>query len=284
MATEDFDVIFKIVIVGESGVGKSNLVSRYLKNEYKQDTKATVGVEFGEKKYTYNNIKIKAQIWDTAGQERYRSITSMYYKGAKGALCVFDLSSKESFEKVDVWINEMKKQAGDNINLILIGNKVDLPEDQKKVKTEEGEMKAKQFGIDVEAVGAEWDEIYPNQYSQGVLWGYGSTDPSDMYGEYYSSSDFNPARVNNSAVDSHMDAAFSESREDSYKDWSAVVWDGTTGTSPKGDANWLWLGEIKYGYFVNERVDISNDTALLQPHGGDLFSNIYDWTMTNSTA
>ena len=147
MATEDFDVIFKIVIVGESGVGKSNLVSRYLKNEYKQDTKATVGVEFGEKKYTYNNMKIKAQIWDTAGQERYRSITSMYYKGAKGALCVFDLSSKESFEKVDVWINEMKKQAGDNINLILIGNKVDLPEDQKKVKTEEGEMKAKQFGI-----------------------------------------------------------------------------------------------------------------------------------------
>lgn len=143
---------------------------------------------------------------------------------------------------------------------------------------------AKEFGIEVEPVGAEWDEIYPNEFSQGVLWGYGSTDPSDMYGEYYSSSDFNPARVNNSAVDAHMDAAFAESREASYKDWSAVSWDGTTGISPKGDANWLWLGEIKYGYFVNDRVDISNDTALLQPHGGDLFSNIYDWTMTNSTA
>ena len=143
---------------------------------------------------------------------------------------------------------------------------------------------AKEFGIEVEPIGAEWDEIYPNEYSQGVLWGYGSTDPSDMYGEYYSSSDFNPASVNNSAVDAHMDAAFAESREASYKDWSAVSWDGSTGISPKGDANWLWLGEIKYGYFVNDRVDISNDTALLQPHGGDLFSNIYDWTMTNATS
>jgi small GTP-binding protein len=147
MTNIDFDVIFKIVIVGESGVGKSNLIARYLKNEFKQDTKATVGVEFGEKKYVYNNLKIKAQIWDTAGQERYRSITSMYYKGAKGALCVFDLSSKESFQKVDAWINEMKKQADNNINLILIGNKVDLPDEQKIVKTEEGEMKAKEFGI-----------------------------------------------------------------------------------------------------------------------------------------
>lgn len=143
---------------------------------------------------------------------------------------------------------------------------------------------AKEFGIEVEPIGAEWDEIYPNEYSQGVLWGYGSTDPSDMYGEYYSSSDFNPASINNSAVDAHMDAAFAESREASYKDWSAVSWDGSTGISPKGDANWLWLGEIKYGYFVNDRVDISNDTALLQPHGGDLFSNIYDWTMTNATS
>lgn len=143
---------------------------------------------------------------------------------------------------------------------------------------------AKEFGIEIEPVGAEWDEIYPNKYSQGVLYGYGSTDPSDIAGKYYSSSDSNVVKINNSAVDAHIDAAFAESREASYKDWSAVSWDGTTGISPKGDAPWLWLGEIKYGYFVNDRVDISNDTALLQPHGGDLFSNIYDWTITNSTS
>ena len=117
---------------------------------------------------------------------------------------------------------------------------------------------AKEFGIEIEPVG--------------------------VGGKYYSSSPSNTARVNNSAVDAHIDAAFKESREASFKDWAAVSWDGSTGISPKGDAAWLWLGEIKYGYFVNDRVDISNDTALLQPHGGDLFSNVYDWTMTNSTA
>ena len=143
---------------------------------------------------------------------------------------------------------------------------------------------AKQIGIDITPVGGSWDDIDPNKYSQGVLYGYGSTDPSDIGGKYYSSSPSNTARVNNSAVDAHIDAAFKESREASFKDWAAVSWDGSTGTSPKGDAAWLWLGEIKYGYFVNDRVDISNDTALLQPHGGDLFSNVYDWTMTNSTA
>ena len=106
---------------------------------------------------------------------------------------------------------------------------------------------AKQFGIEIEPVGAEWDEIYPNKYSQGVLYGYGSTDPSDVGGKYYSSSPSNNARVNNSAVDAHIDAAFKESREASFKDWAAGSWDGSTGISPKGDAAWLWLGEIKYG-------------------------------------
>ena len=80
---DEFDQILKIVIIGDSGVGKTNLVSRYLKDSFKEDTKATIGVEFGEKKYTFNNKKIKAQIWDTAGQERYRSIATLYYKGGK---------------------------------------------------------------------------------------------------------------------------------------------------------------------------------------------------------
>ncbi|AGN16103.1 ABC transporter substrate-binding protein [Methanobrevibacter sp. AbM4] len=142
---------------------------------------------------------------------------------------------------------------------------------------------AKQMGINITPVGTNWDEIYPNEYSQAVVWGYGSTDPSDIYSEYSPNSSSNAAMVNISAVNSHMDKAMSESREDSYKDWSAVSWDGSTGISPKGEASWLWLGEMKYGYFVNDRVDISNDTALLQPHGGDIFGNIYDWKMKNST-
>ena len=144
--TEEFDLIFKIVIIGDSGVGKTNLIGRYLKNEYKEDSKATVGVEFGEKKYEINGLKIKAQIWDTAGQERYRAITSMYYKGAKGGLIVFDLSSKSTFQNVEKWFNEIKKTADPTINLILIGNKSDL-KDKREISFEEGENKAKEMNV-----------------------------------------------------------------------------------------------------------------------------------------
>ena len=142
----DFDLIFKVVIVGDSGVGKTNLISRYLKNQFKQDSKATVGVEFGEKTLTFNNLKIKAQIWDTAGQERFRAITNMYYKGSKGALIVFDLTSKATFINAEKWLNEIRKTADPNINLILIGNKSDL-KDKREIKVEEGEEKDKEFGI-----------------------------------------------------------------------------------------------------------------------------------------
>ena len=144
--TDEFDIIFKIVLIGDSGVGKTNLLGRYLKKEYKEETKATVGVEFGEKKYELNGLKIKAQIWDTAGQERYKAIISMYYKGAKGALIVFDLSSKNTFQNVEKWYNEIKKTADPNINLILIGNKSDL-KDKRQISTEEGENKAKEMNV-----------------------------------------------------------------------------------------------------------------------------------------
>ena len=144
--TDEFDIIFKIVLIGDSGVGKTNLLGRYLKKEYKEETKATVGVEFGEKKYELNGLKIKAQIWDTAGQERYKAITSMYYKGAKGALIVFDLSSKNTFQNVEKWYNEIKKTSDPNINLILIGNKSDL-KDKRQISTEEGENKAKEMNV-----------------------------------------------------------------------------------------------------------------------------------------
>ena len=144
--SKEFDYIFKVVIVGDSGVGKTNLIGRYLKNEYRQDTKATVGVEFGEKKYDISGLKIKAQLWDTAGQERYKAITSMYYKGAKGALIVFDLSSKTTFVNAEKWYNEIKKATDPSINLILVGNKSDL-KDKRQVNTEDAENKAKEMGI-----------------------------------------------------------------------------------------------------------------------------------------
>ena len=99
---EDYDMIFKILIIGDSGVGKSNLLLRYVKNEFMSDMRSTVGVEFGSKLLTIDGLKVKAQIWDTAGQERYRAITSAYYKGAKGVLIVYDITRRESFTNLEL--------------------------------------------------------------------------------------------------------------------------------------------------------------------------------------
>ena len=117
MDEENYEMMFKVVLVGDSSVGKTNIMSKYLKNEFHEDSKATVGVEFGSKQFSVegHQIKaqisveghqIKAQIWDTAGQERYKAITSAYYKGAKGAFVVYDITRKQSFDSVDRWIND----------------------------------------------------------------------------------------------------------------------------------------------------------------------------------
>lgn len=139
-----YDLIFKTVLIGDSGVGKSNIFLRYVKNYFDAMSKPTVGVEFGSKEMVIENSHIKAQIWDTAGQERYRSITKAYYKGAKGALLLFDVTNRDSFNSVDRWIEEIKNESDPKIVLILIGNKVDLDE-KRKVTCEEGIAKAELY-------------------------------------------------------------------------------------------------------------------------------------------
>jgi len=144
MNEENFDILYKIVIIGDSGVGKSNILSRYVRDEFSIDTKATVGVEFGSKILTLNNQQIKIQIWDTAGQEKYKSVSSIYYKGAKGALLVYDISRKETFNNINRWINEIKNNSDENINILLIGNKCDL-EEARQISQEEAFQKAKEI-------------------------------------------------------------------------------------------------------------------------------------------
>jgi small GTP-binding protein len=143
---EDHDMLFKIVLIGDSGVGKSNIMSRYIRDEFKHDSKATIGVEYSSKKYEYNGTIVKAQIWDTAGQERYRSLISSYYKGARGALLVYDVGQMASFENIDTWIIELKQMADQNVVILLIGNKCDLI-DERQVTAELGEEKAKLHSI-----------------------------------------------------------------------------------------------------------------------------------------
>ena len=138
----NYDMIFKIVLIGDSSVGKTNILSKYISDEYDPDTQATIGVELSTKNYTFDNNEVKVQIWDTAGQEKYRSITSSYYKGAHGCLLVYDITRKVTFENIDKWLAEIKLSSNNEINMVLIGNKCDL-EDKREVSIEEAQNKAK---------------------------------------------------------------------------------------------------------------------------------------------
>ena len=140
--SDSYEHLYKIIIIGDSGVGKSNILGRYLHNKFKHDTKSTVGVEFGSKQLKVGGVNIKLQIWDTAGEERYRAITSAYYKGSKGCFIVYDITSEVSFENVEKWYEEILKSAEKEISVILIGNKCDL-ENERKVSIEMGQNKAK---------------------------------------------------------------------------------------------------------------------------------------------
>lgn len=127
MKEDYYDYLFKIVLIGDSGVGKSNLLSRFTRDEFNLESKSTIGVEFATKNIQLKNNKIiKAQIWDTAGQERYRAITSAYYRGAVGALLVYDITKNSSFENIEKWLKELRENADANIVILLVGNKSDL--------------------------------------------------------------------------------------------------------------------------------------------------------------
>ncbi|KAK4567526.1 hypothetical protein RGQ29_003345 [Quercus rubra] len=143
---EECDYLFKAVLIGDSGVGKSNLLSRFAKDEFRLDSKPTIGVEFA-----YRNIKvadklIKAQIWDTAGQERFRAITSSYYRGALGALLVYDITRRATFENVKKWVRELRQFGSADMVVILVGNKSDLSH-SREVNEEEGKGLAEAEGL-----------------------------------------------------------------------------------------------------------------------------------------
>lgn len=123
---DDYDYLFKVVLIGDTGVGKSNLLSRFTRNEFSLESKSTIGVEFATRSIQVDGKTIKAQIWDTAGQERYRAITSAYYRGAVGALLVYDITKLMTYENVERWLKELRDHADSNIVIMLVGNKCDM--------------------------------------------------------------------------------------------------------------------------------------------------------------
>jgi len=148
MASKDdeYDYLFKVVLIGDSGVGKSNLLSRFTRNEFNLESKSTIGVEFATRSIQVGGKVIKAQIWDTAGQERYRAITSAYYRGAVGALLVYDIAKHITYENVERWLKELRDHADANIVIMLVGNKSDLrhlravPTEEAKAFAERNEL------------------------------------------------------------------------------------------------------------------------------------------------
>ena len=138
----NYELLYKIIIIGDAAVGKSNILSRYVKNEFSENLKSTVGVELGIKFIKVKGTNTKIQIWDTAGQERYRAITSSYYKGSHGCFIVYDITNEITFNNVEKWYEHVQKEAGQDISIILVGNKCDK-EDERKISKEKGQEKAK---------------------------------------------------------------------------------------------------------------------------------------------
>ena len=140
------DYVFKYIIIGDSGVGKSCLLLQFTDKRFEPLHDLTIGVEFGARMVPIDGKNVKLQIWDTAGQESFRSITRSYYRGACGALLVYDVTRRETFSHLQTWLEDAKANSNTAISIMLIGNKCDL-ESKRQVSKEEGEKFAEENGL-----------------------------------------------------------------------------------------------------------------------------------------
>ncbi|CAH9081675.1 unnamed protein product [Cuscuta epithymum] len=134
--SNEYDYLFKLLLIGDSSVGKSCLLLRFADDSYVDSYISTIGVDFKIRTAELDEKTIKLQIWDTAGQERFRTITSSYYRGAHGIIIVYDVTERESYENVKQWLNEIDRYASESVCKLLVGNKCDMV-DNKVVTTEE---------------------------------------------------------------------------------------------------------------------------------------------------
>jgi len=142
----EYDYLFKLLLIGDSGVGKSCLLLRFADDSYVESYISTIGVDFKIRTVEQDAKTIKLQIWDTAGQERFRTITSSYYRGAHGIIIVYDVTDQQSFENVKQWLNEIDRYASDSVVKLLVGNKCDLSSN-RVVSFEAGKAFADEIGV-----------------------------------------------------------------------------------------------------------------------------------------
>ncbi|XP_078091212.1 RAB3D, member RAS oncogene family, a [Mustelus asterias] len=146
-ADQNFDYMFKLLIIGNSSVGKTSFLFRYADDSFTSAFVSTVGIDFKVKTVYRNEKRVKLQIWDTAGQERYRTITTAYYRGAMGFLLMYDIANQDSFNAVHDWATQIKTYSWDNAQVILVANKSDL-EDDRVVPSEDGRRLADELGFE----------------------------------------------------------------------------------------------------------------------------------------
>ncbi len=142
-----YDHLLKLLLIGDSGVGKSCLLLRYSDDSFTSSFITTIGIDFKIKSINVGGSKVKLQIWDTAGQERFRTITTAYYRGAMGIFLVYDVSDGESFENVHNWMRQIEQNAADNVTRILLANKCDIEPSKHVVTKAQGQALAQEFGI-----------------------------------------------------------------------------------------------------------------------------------------
>ena len=146
MAEDEYDYIFKVLLIGNSDVGKSSLILRYVDQIWNDVFVPTIGVDFKVKSLEVDKKLVKMQIWDTAGQERFRNVISSYFKGAHGILLIYDITAKDSFKELENWLGEVERNANSQVLKRLIGNKCDL-EDRREISKDEGEAFAMRNGM-----------------------------------------------------------------------------------------------------------------------------------------
>jgi Ras-related protein Rab-8A len=159
-----YDMQIKLLMIGDSGVGKTCLLLRYANDSFSPTFITTIGIDFKIKNIEIDDKRVKLQIWDTAGQERFRTITTSYFRGAQGIVLVYDVTDRRSFESIRNWISQIQQHADVHVNKILVGNKCDML-DEKVVSTEEGQKLATEFGMEFWETSAKNDVNVEQSFS-----------------------------------------------------------------------------------------------------------------------
>lgn len=151
-AAWEYDHVVKVLMLGDTQVGKSSIVKRFCEDAFTTDVQTTIGIDFKWKNIERNGNKLKLQVWDTAGQERFRTISHQYYRSAMGVVVIYSVTDLESFKNIDFWLQEISKHGDEGVQRVLVGNKIDM--DGRKVSTEEGAALAKKYNFDFFEVSA----------------------------------------------------------------------------------------------------------------------------------